>query len=175
LWRSPLNLLRPQARELIHFAVSTNISATLSLVNKDSELLWVSFFRSPLETGYYKLALSLAAIIQMPVAPLPQATYPELSREVARSNWKNVRLVLRQGSYLAGGYSVVASLFLVLFGRPLIEYLYKPEFLPSYPALLILLVGFTVANTFTGIARPCWHWAGQKSPCESILCLLSSS
>ena len=45
-WKTPLDLLRPQARELASFAISTNLSATLSLVNKDSELLWVSFFRS---------------------------------------------------------------------------------------------------------------------------------
>jgi O-antigen/teichoic acid export membrane protein len=37
---------------------------------------------------------------------------------------------------------------LILLGRPLLSFLYKPEFLPAYPALLILLAGFLVANTF---------------------------
>lgn len=147
-WRSSIRLLQPQAGELAHFAVSTNISASLSLINKDSELLWVSFFRSPVEAGYYKLALALANMAQMPVNPLPQATYPELSREVARKNWGNVRYILRQGSLMAGGYTLLATLGLVLLGRPLIQTLYKPEFLPAYPALLILLAGFLVANTF---------------------------
>ena len=147
-WRAPLGLLRPKTRELTRFAVSTNISASLSLVTKDSEVLWVSLFRNPTETGYYKLALALANMVQMPVSPLPQATYPEISRQVARKHWGNVRYILRQGSRLAGGYTVVTSLFLVAFGRPLIAWLYKPEFLPAYPALLILLVGFLFANTF---------------------------
>lgn len=148
-WRVPLGLLASQARELIHFAVSTNISATLSLINKDSELLWVSFFRNPLETGYYKTALAIVNLVQLPVSPLPQATYPELSREVARKNWSNVRYVLRQGSLLAGGFTLAVTLGLVLLGKPLILLLYKkPEFLPAYPALLLLLVGFLVANTF---------------------------
>jgi O-antigen/teichoic acid export membrane protein len=147
-WRAPLGLLRSQTRELARFAVSTNISASLSLVTKDSEVLWVSLFRTPVETGYYKLALALANMVQMPVSPLPQATYPEISRQVARKHWANVRYILRQGSRLAGGYTLVTSLFLVAFGRPLIAWLYKPEFLPAYPALLILLVGFLFANTF---------------------------
>ena len=147
-WRAPLSLLRKQGGELARFAVSTNISSTLSLINKDSELLWISLLRNPVETGYYRLALSLANLLQMPVSPLPQATYPELSREVARNHWKNVRHVLRRGSFLAGGYTVIASLFLIVFGRLLIFYLYKPEYLPAYPALLILLAGFLVANTF---------------------------
>lgn len=147
-WRAPLSSLNGRWRELSHFAISTNISASLSLINKDSELLWVSFLRGPVETGYYKLALALANLVQMPVSPLPQATYPELSREVARQNWGNVRYILRQGSILAGGYTLLAGFGLLLFGRPLIAIVYQPEFLPAYPALLILLIGFLVANTF---------------------------
>lgn len=147
-WRTPISLLREKYRELTRFAVSTYISATLSLVTKDSELLWVSFLRNPTESGYYKLALALANLAQMPVAPMPQATYPELSREVARKNWSNVRYVLRQGSILAGSYTLLVSLVLVFLGPPIILYIYAPEYLPAYPALLILLAGYFVANTF---------------------------
>ncbi len=147
-WRTPLGVLREKRGELAHFAISTNISASLSLINKDSELLWVSLLRNPVETGYYKLALALANLVQLPISPLPQATYPELSREVARRNWDNVRYVLRQGSILAGSYTLAASLGLLIFGPWVIRVFYHPEYLPAYPALLILLVGFLVANTF---------------------------
>jgi O-antigen/teichoic acid export membrane protein len=107
----------------------------------------VSFFRNPVETGYYKLALSLANIVQIPVSPLPQATYPELSRQAARRNWSNLRAVLRQGSYLAASYTLPMVIILALIGRPLIAIVYTPEFLPAYPAWMILLVGFLFANT----------------------------
>lgn len=147
-WKTPLTPLRPKLGEMGRFAVSTNISSSISLFTKDSELLWVSWLRGPTEAGYYKLALALANMVQMPVDPLPQATYPELSRQVARSQWNSVRDILRQGSYLAGGYALAATLFLVAFGQPLISLLYSPEFLPSYPALLILLAGLLVANTY---------------------------
>ena len=147
-WRTSIFLLKPQWGELSRFAISTNISASLSLINKDSELLWVSFFRNPVETGYYKLALSLANIVQIPVSPLPQATYPELSRQAARRNWSNLRAVLRQGSILAASYTLPMVVILALIGRPLIAVVYTPEFLPAYPAWMILLVGFLFANTF---------------------------
>jgi len=147
-WKSPIKPLLQQWRELAHFAISTNISASISLVTKDSEILWVSLFSGPLQAGYYKLALALANIVQMPVDPLPQATYPELSRQVARRNWGDMRYILKQGSRLAGGYSLLMTFLLILFGRPLIQFLYKPEFLPSYTALIILLIGLLVANIF---------------------------
>ena len=37
---------------------------------------------------------------------------------------------------------------MVIFGKLLIARLYGADFLPAYPALVILMVGFLVANTF---------------------------
>ena len=78
-WRTPIGLLRPHARQMVSFAINTNISASLSLITKDSELLWVALLRSPVDAGYYKVAMALANIVQLPISPLPQVTYPELS------------------------------------------------------------------------------------------------
>jgi len=148
-WQTPISALRPQYRELTHFAVSTNISASLSLINKDAEIFWISLFRNPSEVGYYKTALSLINIIQLPISPLPQATYPELSRDAANSNWIGFKDVLRRGSLIAGGFSLIASIFLFILGQQVILWLYNdPGFLPAYPALIILIPGFLVANTF---------------------------
>lgn len=147
-WLSPISQLRAHFKELTNFAISSNFSASISLVTKDSEILWVSFFRNPVETGFYKLALALSNMVQLPINPMPQATYPELSREVASHNWMNVRYVLRQGSILAGAYTLAVTIFLLLFGKSLISWLYGPEFLEAFPALMVLLIGFLVANTF---------------------------
>lgn len=147
-WSTPLSTLHGKIKELSNFAISTNISATLSLVTKDSEVLWVSFFRNPTEAGYYKLALALANMVQLPISPLPQATYPEITRQAAQGKWKDLKYILLQGSRLAGGYSLLVTIFLVIFGRPLIALIYTPEYLPAYPALIILLAGYLVANVF---------------------------
>jgi len=146
-WRTPINSLREKKRELTHFAINTNISSSISLITKDSEILWVSYFRNTLETGYYKLALNLANMIQMPVSPMPRATYPELSREAAHESWGNFRQIMRHGSYIAGGYSALITILLIILGRPLIRLVYGEDYLPAYPALVILMVGYLIANT----------------------------
>jgi len=145
---TPVSELRGHFRELLRFAFSTNISATINLFNKDSEELWVLLLRNPTEAGWYKQAIALANLVLIPISPLPQATYPELAREVARKAWTNVRYVLRQGTRLAALYTGAAVIFLVVFGRPLIERLYTAEFLPAYSALVIMLIGLMVANSF---------------------------
>lgn len=174
-WRANLALLQPQRGLLLRFAFSTNISATINLINKDSELLWVSFLRGPIETGYYRLALSLVNFVEMPLAPLPQTTYPELSRQAARLNWTGMRAILRQGSLLAGGFSLAAAAILVIIGQPLIR-LYGEAFLPAYPALVILLLGSAVANTFywRRVALLALGQAGFPARLNSILALLKT-
>jgi O-antigen/teichoic acid export membrane protein len=147
-WRTPVSLLKTEMRSLLTFAFSTNLSSTISLVAKDSEVLWVSAFLGTESAGYYVTALKLTGLIQLPISPLPKATFPELAREIARKNWDNVRYVLRQGSRLAAAYSIPVTLGLALFGRWLIQLTYGPEYLPTYEPLIILLVGFTFVNIF---------------------------
>jgi O-antigen/teichoic acid export membrane protein len=147
-WLTPIGYLVKQRKSLLTFAFSTNISSTISLVAKDSDVLWVSAFLGTTQAGYYKLALAISNILQLPISPLPKATFPELSREIARHSWENVRYILRQGSRLAATYSLPVTLSLVIFGQWLISLFYGSEFLPAYPALVILLIGYTFANIF---------------------------
>ncbi len=147
-WRAPFSLLKAERRDLFTFAFSTNLSSMVSLVAKDSEVLWISAFLGPRQAGYYKTALAITNILQLPISPLPRATFPELAREIARRNWENVKYVLRQGSRLAAIYSLPVTFILIIFGKPIIAMTYGSEFLPTYPALVILLLGFTFVNIF---------------------------
>ena len=147
-WRVRLNTLEGERRNLLTFAFSTNLSSTISLVAKDSEVLWVSAFLGPVQAGYYKTAMAITNLLQLPVSPLPKATFPELAREIARKNWDNVRYVLRQGSRLSAIYSVPVTLVLIIFGKWLIGVTYGPEYLPTYSALIVLLIGYTFVNIF---------------------------
>jgi O-antigen/teichoic acid export membrane protein len=145
-WRAPISLLTPWRRELIRFGVSTNLSGTLKLITRDSEILWLGAFSSPLQVGYYKIAKAITNILMMPVAPLVSTTYREVAREIAARQWENVRYLLRSGTLLASLWTLPASLGLVLFGRWVVG-LYGIEFLPnSYINLLILLIGVIPAN-----------------------------
>jgi O-antigen/teichoic acid export membrane protein len=147
-WRAPLSLLAPRRDDLLRFSISTNLSGTLKLVTRDSEMLWLAAFSSPLQVGYYKIARAITNIVMMPVTPLISTSYRELAREVASKQWENVRYLLRSGTILASSWTIPASLALIVFG-PWIVALYGAEFLPeSYITLLILLVGVFPNNVF---------------------------
>ncbi|MDZ4158626.1 MAG: oligosaccharide flippase family protein, partial [Anaerolineaceae bacterium] len=144
-WRAPLSLISNR-REMLRFAVSTNLSGTINMVIRDSEVLWVGFFLSSLEAGYYKFALAMMNIILMPVAPFITTTFPEISRSVAKKDWKLLRLLLRRTSLVAAVWTAACAVGLLLFGEWILGWFRQGTYLPAYPIILILLIGFGCAN-----------------------------
>jgi O-antigen/teichoic acid export membrane protein len=147
-WRAPLSLLADRKRELATFALNTNLTTTLNLVTRDSELLWLSAFSTQEQVGYYKVALAIRNILVMPVEPLITTTYRETAREVAGRRWGNVRYLLKSGSLISAAWTVPAALGLVLLGGWLISLLWGEAFRPAYMNLVILLAGVVAVNIF---------------------------
>lgn len=147
-WRAPLDLIADRRREMVRFAVSTNITSSLTLVTRDSEMLWLNALSSPLQAGYYKLALAFTNVLLIPVDPLISTTFREVAREVGGKRWQNVRYLLRSGSLISAAFTIPAALGLALLGPFIISLTYGPQFLPAHSSLLILLAGVVVINIF---------------------------
>jgi len=145
-WRVSFTALNGRLRSAGKFALSTNVSATLSLITKDSDLLWLGYFRNPTEVGYYKLAMSLATLVLMPVSPLVQTIYPEIARKAASKQWPKFRSLLRKGSLAVALYIIPFGLVLSVSSKWLIRVFYGSEFVPAAIALVILMIGLSFAN-----------------------------
>ncbi|KPK93433.1 MAG: hypothetical protein AMJ88_07765 [Anaerolineae bacterium SM23_ 63] len=147
-WRVPLSVLADRRSDMVRFAINTNLSGTLKLITRDSEMLWLGAFSTPVQVGYYKIAKAITNLLMMPVSPLITTTYREVAREVAGERWRNVRYLLRSGSILSATWTLPLSLGLVIFGQWVVA-IYGLEFLPtSYTNLLLLLIGVIVVNIF---------------------------
>jgi O-antigen/teichoic acid export membrane protein len=140
-WRVPLGNVRSRWREPLRFAASTNASATLSLVTRDADPLWLSLFRGTAEVGYYRLGLAIATYALIPVSQLAQAFYPEITRKAARREWSAFVQLLRQGSLLSAAYVLPLGLALSLGSGWLIRAVYGAEFAPAAAVLVILFCG----------------------------------
>jgi O-antigen/teichoic acid export membrane protein len=156
-WKASFKLL-PPFKELAKFAVSTNLSGTINMVVRDSELLWVGLLFNTQVAGYYKTALAVINLLIMPINPFISTTYPEIIRSITNKAWSQLKSMLRRVTLIAGGWTVAVGIFLILFGRQLfftpwipwqgqLHSIYKEEFLPSLLLLIILLVGFGLANS----------------------------
>lgn len=146
-WKVPLSLLEKR-KEMLHYAISTNLSGTVTMLVRDSEVLFVGFFFDKASAGYYKFALGLMSFILLPVAPFVNTTFPEISTLSARRMWKELRTLLRRTTLIAAGLTIVCSGLIIVTGPWLLGLVKGGELLPSYPAVVILLIGFGIANIF---------------------------
>jgi O-antigen/teichoic acid export membrane protein len=139
-WKVSLSKLTA-ARELIRFAVSSNISATIIKIFRESELLWVAFFLPTSLVGLYSVAYTIVSFIAIPADPLISTTFPEINRLVVEKAWARLKDFLRKVTALSFAYNVAIGLAFVLFGRWLILIYSGAKYLNAYPALIALTIG----------------------------------
>ncbi|MEM7049141.1 MAG: oligosaccharide flippase family protein [Acidobacteriota bacterium] len=145
-WKASWSLLGERWREMRRFTLFTNFGATLSLIIKEADLLWISFFQTPTEAGYYKLAMSLLKVPFAAASPMVKSVYPELSKAVARRSAGAVRKILLRSTQISALWVVPVCLALALLAPWIVERFYGPEFLPAVAVVRLLLIGLGLSN-----------------------------
>ena len=157
-WRTPLRGNLPDRKPMIRFALNSNFSGTVTILARDSEVLWVSFFFDTTVAGYFKVALAVINLVVMPITPFISTTFPEITKHVARREWALLKRLLARVTTISGAWTVMVAAGLLLLGRQVLFspwtlfgrtiFIYEAGYGPAYPVLLVLLVGFGVANVF---------------------------
>lgn len=144
-WKTPFQKLS-DPRGMAWFAVNTNFNGTVNLFVRDNVPLYMAYLLGPTEVGYLKLALTFIVPITMLLDPFIWPTYAEITRTVAERQWQITLRLLRRVSVVTASVVLALGGGLTLVGWWLIPTLYGESAFPAYPALLILLVGYGVAN-----------------------------
>jgi O-antigen/teichoic acid export membrane protein len=157
-WRTAMRGNLPERKEMIRFAVNSNFSGTVTILARDSEVLWVSYFFDTTVAGYFKVALAVINLVVMPITPFISTTFPEITRNVARREWARLKQLLTRVTTISGGWTGAVAAGLLLLGRQLLFspwtlfgrtiFIYKEAYAPAYVVLMVLLIGYGVANVF---------------------------
>ena len=145
-WKAAFESISPY-RELVRFAVSSNISATIIKIFRESEILWVGYFLSTTEAGYYRVAYMLVSLMSVVTDPLIATVYPELNRLIVKKAWPSLVNFLRKVTDLAFVINLAIGLGFILFGRLILTLYGGRDFVIAYPALIALFVGFAFNYT----------------------------
>ncbi|HEX5943546.1 MAG TPA: oligosaccharide flippase family protein [Anaerolineales bacterium] len=143
--RTPLNLITDW-KSILRFAFSTNLNGTVNLFARDNIRLYLAWFLSNAQVGYFRLASSLINLVMLPIEPFIWPTYSEITRTIAQRQWGATRKLLRQVSTIGGIWTLIAGGGLVLLGWWIIPLFYGSEMAPAYAGVLILLIGYAFAN-----------------------------
>ena len=143
--RAPLNQV-PGWRSIGRFMLSTNLNGTVNLLARDNIPIYIGYFLSTTEVGYFKFALTLINLVKLPIEPFIWPTYAEITRTIAQKQWDVTRRLLRQVSSIAGIWTLLTGGGLIALGWWLIPLIFGADYAPSYPAVVILMLGYACAN-----------------------------
>ncbi|MHB8134142.1 MAG: lipopolysaccharide biosynthesis protein [Anaerolineaceae bacterium] len=132
--------------EIVKFAFSTNLSGTVNLLIRDSEVLWFGYFWSSEIVGYYKFGLAILNPIMMPINTLITTTYPEINRLISQKLWNPLRNLIKKTTLISLLWTGSCTLGLILLGDWLLSFIKDGKYLPSLPITLVLLIGYGCAN-----------------------------
>jgi len=144
-WRVSLKIL-PEKRAMAFFALNTNLNGTVNLFARDNIQLYMGWLLGPTEVGYFNIAKKLIAPVLLILDPFIWPTYVEITKSVAAEKWIETRQLLKRVSLIAGSVVGMLGGGLALLGWWLIPTLYGADAAPAYPVLLILLLGYAMAN-----------------------------
>jgi len=143
--RVPLNTVS-EWKPIFSFAFNTNLNGTVNLFARDNIRLYLAIFLPDAQVGYFAQATKLINLMMLPIEPFIWPTYAEITKTIAQKQWQATRKLLKQVTAIAGTWTLLAGGGLAALGWWLIPFLYGANFAPAYPCLLILLVGYGVAN-----------------------------
>lgn len=145
-WRESFSVITGW-RELVRFAVSSNVSATIIKIFRESEILWVGFFLSTTAAGYYRVAYTLVGFLAIVTDPFIATTFPEINRLVVQSAWMRLKDFLRKITSLSFAYNAAIAIGFVLFGKWMISIYSGAQFLSAYPVMIVLVIGLAFNYT----------------------------
>jgi O-antigen/teichoic acid export membrane protein len=146
-WKAPVRIL-PGKLSLVMFAINTNLNGTLNLLFRDNIPLYMASLLSITAVGYFKIAMTLIIPITLILDPFIAPTYSEISRTIAKGQWSITLRLLKRITAITSGIVLAILAAWILTGWWIIPTVYKPQALPVYPLLLILIAGYGFASTF---------------------------
>lgn len=139
-WRTPISKLTAR-REIFRFAFSSNISATIIKLFRESELIWVGFFLDTTAVGYYRVAYTITHFLAIPADPLIATTFPEINKLAVEKAWGRLKSFLKKITAFSFAYNFAIGASLIFFGHWVIQIYSGEEYLAAYPALVALTIG----------------------------------
>jgi O-antigen/teichoic acid export membrane protein len=149
-------------RGLMSFAVNTNLNATVNLFVRDNIPLYIAALTTPVQTGYFRIGLSLTNMLMLPIDPFIWPTYTEITHAISHGHLASARRLLKRVSAISAAWVLAAGGAMVLLGWWLIPLIYGPQYGPVYPGMVILVIGYGFASVF-GWNRPLLLALGRPS------------
>lgn len=134
------NLIRP----LIKLAWPIAVSGLLGAFMMNVDIIMLGWLRSAQEIGFYSAGQKIVQLFYTLPAIIATALFPVLSRAVGNKEYQKATLIMEKGMATVFAIALPLTIGGIILGKPIINFLYGQEYLPSVLTLQILLITILV-------------------------------
>jgi len=120
------------------FVLTTHANTTLSTGMKHLATVVVGLLLNPAAAGLYDVSRQVTLLLARFARLMEPAIYPEFARLWVRNDLRSIRQLMLRSMTLMTGAGAVLVISLVLFGRPLLGFVFGHEVEAAY-ALMVLM------------------------------------
>jgi O-antigen/teichoic acid export membrane protein len=140
----------PIQRGFWRFALFTNANSTMATGAQQIALFSVGLTAGTAAAGYFRLGYQLAQALLLIAEMVSRSLYAEVESLVAKRNKPALDHLFGRATALASIGGATAVILILLLGRPALELIGGPPYLPAFPQLLVL--GAAAAVQLVGIS-----------------------
>ena len=157
-----IGLVSDEWKGIAWFLGNTSFIATLKTGNeKYLGVMILGYFAGKDAVAYYKIASSVASIINKVVDPLYEAIYPELVKFTTTNAYKDFKKMIKSSTKALVFIIIPAAVIMIIFAEPIINIAFGSDYLPATNALrimaaamLILKLTFWINPALLSMNRP---------------------
>ncbi len=157
-----IGLVRDQWKGIAWFLGNTSFIATLKTGNeKYLGVIILGYFAGKDAVAFYKIASSVASIMNKVVDPLYEAIYPELVKFTSSNAIKDFKKMIKSTTKALVLIIIPAAVVMIIFAEPIINIVFGSDYLPATNALrimaaavLILKLTFWINPALLSMDRP---------------------
>lgn len=121
----------------------------MNIINKWVSILILGLFVTPAEVGIYRVAVQMAVLTDFGLQIINPVIGPQIARLHARGDKKGLQRLASATARVVLFFNLVITAGFIFFGRPFLKAFFGVEYVASYNALLLLLIGQTI-NSLAG-------------------------
>ena len=157
-----INFQKSLVKEIIVTAWPFGLMSLMGVIMLNTDIIMLGWMRSATEIGYYSVAQKIIQLFYVLPALFASSIFPALSRYVKTEPDKAKKL-LEKTIALAILIALPITLLGLILGRPIIQLLFGPEYLPSVMSFQILILTLLIVYPSTLVGNAVFAYDKQKN------------
>lgn len=157
-----------KTKKWISSVLPLGLSSGLNMIKNHGSILIMGLFVTASQIGSYQVAVSTAALTALVLHSMNMLLAPQFASYFVQEEKKKLQQLVTMSSRTVFLFNLVMTLVFVLFGKVLLTWIFGPDLVDAYPALLILLAGQLV-NSFVGSVAFLLNMTGHEKDVMKVL------